>query len=170
MEVSTEKLIDQLAENLAKLITDHLEAASISGPLVIIDLFYHYADVYFPLVSYLTIDGLEQALASGGFLLYEQKDGQIMLDPTPVEKQMDQMMQLEWDQEMPDIGRRMIRKTAANLNRTRLSGRVATHDLFGAFAADGTIEGHSPEEWKEILTACRVEDELQAAWKRLGFF
>jgi hypothetical protein len=58
MEVSKEKLIDQLAGNLAKLITNQLEASEISAPLVMVDLFYHYADWYFPLVSYLTIDDL----------------------------------------------------------------------------------------------------------------
>jgi len=164
--------IDELSEKLAILITDHLEAVSIVEPLVIVDLFYHYADWYLPLVSYITIGGLEKSLASpGGFAIYEQKVGPIQLDHRPLDEQMDQLMELEWSQQgLPDMGRRMIRKTAAILNQTRLWGRVITHDLFGAYAADGTIEGHSLEEWEEILTACGITKEQQAAWKHLGFF
>src|SRR3982074_426677 len=117
MEVLSDILVDQLSENLANLIADHLEAASISRPLVIIDLFYHYADWYLPLVSYLTIDRLQQALESGEVSLFAQKEGPINLDPGPVKELMDQMMQLEWKQEgLPDIGQRMIRKTAVILN------------------------------------------------------
>jgi hypothetical protein len=171
METSTDFSIDDLSEKLANLITDHLEARSIPKPLVVIDLFYHYADWYLPLVSYLTIDGLEKAMASGGFELFQQKEELIYLDPKPLEKQMDQLMELEWNQEgLPDIGRRMIRKTAANLNQTKLWGRVATHDLFGAFAVDGTVEGHSTEDWEKILTLCGVDAKLRTTWKRLGFF
>lgn len=171
MKVSTDFFVDRLSEKLANLITDHLEAASISGPLVMVDLFYHYADWYLPLVSYLTIDQLQQAMTSGSFALFDQKEGPISLDPTTVNEQMDQLWELEWKQEgPPDIGQRMIRKTAVILNQTRLLGRVATHDLFGAFAADGTIEGHSSEEWEEILTACGLKAEQQEAWKQLGFF
>ena len=60
-------------------------------------------------------------------------------------------MQLELNQEdIPDIGRRMVRKTAAILNQKKLWGRVATHDLFGAYAVDGTVEGHSSEEWERF--------------------
>ena len=171
MEASPDMIIDQLSENLANLITDKLEAASISSPLVIVDLFYHYADIYIPLVSYVTIGRLQERLASDGFSLFEQKEGPIHIDLGPVEEQMDQMMELEWNQEgLPDIGRRMIRKTAAILNQTRLHGRVATHDLFGAYAADGTVEGHSPEQWEEILTTCGMSAQQRANWKRMRLF
>jgi len=171
MEVFPDIVIDQLSEKLANLITDKLEAASLSQPLVIVDLFYHYADVYLPLISYLTIDQLEKALGSGGFLLLEEKTGSISIDPEPVEEQMEQMMELEWNQEgLHDIGRKMIRKTASILNKTRLWSRVPTHDLFGAYAADVTIEGHSREEWEEILTSCGMNELQRAAWRRLGFF
>jgi hypothetical protein len=170
MAVSPDILVNQLSENLANLIVDHLEAASISEPLIIVDLFYHYADIYFPLVSYLTIDRLRQPPGPGG-ILFEQKKGPIHLDPSSVEQQMDQLMELEWSQEgLPDIGRTMIRKTAAILNQTRLWGRIATHDLFGAFAVDGTVEGHSFEQWEEILTACGINAQQRAAWKKLGFY
>jgi hypothetical protein len=64
----------------------------------------------------------------------------------------------------------MIRKTATVLNQTKLWGRVATHDLFGAFAIDGTVEGHSAEDWEEILTACGVDAQVRMTWKGLGFF
>jgi hypothetical protein len=171
MDASTDFSIDDLSEKLAILITDHLEARLIPKPLVVIDLFYHYADWYLPLVSYLTIDGLENALASGGFELFQQKEGPIHLDPKPLEEQMDQLMQLEWNQEdLPDIGRGMIRKTATVLNQTKLWGRVTTHSLFGAYAADGTVEGHSSEDWNDILTACGLSEEQRVAWKRHGFY
>lgn len=170
MELTPDLLVDQLSENLAHLIVDHLEAASISEPLIIVDLFYHYADVYFPLVSYLTVERLQWPLGSDG-ILFEQKKGPIHLDPMPVEQQMDQLMGLEWSQEeFSDLGRTMIRKTAAVLNQTRLWGRVATHDLFGAFAVDGTVEGHSLEQWEEILTACGINAQQRAVWKKLGFY
>src|ERR1700722_14052032 len=108
MEPSTNFSIDGLSEKLGTLITNHLEAASISEPLVIVDLFYHYADWYLPLVSYMTIGGLQKALESpGGFAIFEQKVGPIQLDHRPLDEQMDQLMELEWSQEgLPDIGRR----------------------------------------------------------------
>lgn len=170
MEMSADMLVDQLAENLAILIVEHLEATSISEPLIIVDLFYHYADVYLPLVSYFTTDRLKQPLGSDG-ILFEQKKGPIDLGPSPVDEQLEQLMELEWNQDgLPDIGRHMIRKTAAILNETKLWGRVATHELFGAFAVDGTVEGHSLEDWEEILTACGIDSELRARWKSLGFY
>ena len=79
MEISTDFLNDELSEKLANLITGRLEARSISKPLVIIDLFYHYADFYIPLVSYLTIDGLEKALASGDSNFLNYKRGRYIL-------------------------------------------------------------------------------------------
>jgi hypothetical protein len=35
---------------------------------------------------------------------------------------------------------------------------------------DGTVEGHSTEEWEEILTACGMNAQQKAAWKDLRFF
>ncbi len=171
MEASIELFLDQLSENLANLIIVHLEAASISKPLLVLDLFYHYADVYLPLVSYLTDDRLEHGKDSFDLSLHQQKLGPIHLDPAPLAEQMDQLMELEWSQEnLSELGRRMVRKTAAILNQSRLQGRIATHELFGAYAADGTVEGHSSDNWEDILTACGMPAEIQAAWKRMGFF
>ena len=80
-------------------------------------------------------------------------------------------MELEWSQEgFSDIGRLMIRRTAAILNETKLWGRIATHELFGAFGVDGTVEGHSDEDWDEILTDCGVDSKLRRRWKSLGFY
>lgn len=122
MEVSADIFIDQLSENLANLIVDHLEAASISEPLIIVDLFYHYADVYFPLVSYFTTHRLQLPIGTDG-LLIEQKKGPVRLDPRPVEQQMDQLMELEWGQEgLPDIGRKMIRKNGFHIKSNKIMG------------------------------------------------
>jgi hypothetical protein len=170
MEISANMLVEQLAESLAILIVDHLEATSIREPLIMIDLFYHYADVYLPLVSYLTTDRLKRPFGSDG-ILFEQKKGPMSLDPKPVEHQLERLMELEWSHEgLSDIGQLMIRRTAAILNETKLWGRIATHELFGAFAVDGTVEGHSDEDWEEILTDCGIDSELRARWKSLGIY
>jgi hypothetical protein len=62
----------------------------------------------------------------------------------------------------------MLRKAAHLLTKNKLFGKVKVSDDFAVYAIDWSLEGHSDEDFEEILKECGVEADVIEHWKQTG--
>lgn len=177
---SAEMIIDKLAAALSiavvdALVDDRQKEATRSGtpqsavePIGFVNLSYRYADNYYPMAGYQLVRTIKQDLEEGIFDFYSFVREANYIDTTHLEDLYAQLDQLIKEENDPDLGRKMLRKTSAILIRTRLHNRLPISDDFGAVALDGSIEGHSVEDMEEILLASGNDPAMLSLWKGKG--
>lgn len=166
---TTDSVVESLATAMAKLIAETLASKNIPEQIAILELSYHYADRYLPLLTCQSVDEVKQKLANKEFAFSPGFSNMIQVEIKPVEKlyaQLEQMMDESYDM---DLGRKMLRETASILTRNKLFGNANASQDFAAYAIDWSIEGHSNEDIEEILRECGADDGMIGIWKQKGF-
>lgn len=167
--LSQDELIEKLAQAMAQSIVSSLTHHETTSPLALLEINYHYADNYFPLLVSQSQQEVEQRLENGGEVFFHDKyDDSSPLDITSFEDYFAQMEQLMEEQDNWDIGRIALRRTAAILTETKLLGKIKTTTDFAAYAVDWTVEG-GREDLEEILLECGVKPETLDLWKEKKF-
>ena len=166
-----ESLMDELAANMAQAVLAALASAEIEEPIALLELSYHYADNYYPLLVYQSAQEVEDALENEDFSFTPTYyDDAVSVDRSPFERLFAQLGQMMEERDDMQLGRRMLRKTAELLTTYQLFGEIAVTDDFAAFAIDWSIEEHSEEHFQEILLECGVEPAHLEFWRKKGLF
>ena len=166
--LSPESIVESLAEALAELIVETISNRQLTKPIALLELSYHYADNYQPLLVYQSSEDVAEKIARKESAFTPDYNDYLNLDIKPIENLFAQLEQIMDDQSNTDLGRIMLRKTAYILTRTKLSGKLNATDDFAAYAIDWSIEGHSDEHFEEILRECGVETVVIDKWKQVG--
>jgi hypothetical protein len=164
---------ERLAARIAGSVVDTLLINKVETPIAIVELGYRYVTGYFPVVisrseslkKKVIDDGGEdiwQGLFSGFYELLHP-------DKSDFEKLFVQFMQIIQATEDYEMGRIMLRKTAALLTRSKLLGRIPVSDEFVTYAIDNHGEGLEKEEFKDILKDCGLEEDIVEAWDDRGW-
>jgi len=169
-----EGLSDRLAGLIAGNIVDTLIDNRVNSPIAILELGYQYAGHYWPHVAYaLTAEEKRKAVNGKKGEIWQDLflPGVMLLTPNhrPIEEPMVQLLRQMEDNHDYSLGTRMLRKAAAILTSTRLLGRIPVDDEFLTYVIDGSVEGHEPEDFKEILLECGFAPELVTAWDERGW-
>lgn len=166
-------LADRLAHEMAQAIVTALLETDIETPLAILQLTYHYADVYMPTLNPLSVTEKEEVTADNTGNVWEGlfvNDN--YLDHTRlkgIEKTFTQFMNQVRSHGAHDTARGMLQKTSALLTTSRLFGRILVDPEFFAYAIDHSIEGHDSEEFKEILLNCGMPEQQYEEWDKRGW-
>ncbi|WP_343693181.1 hypothetical protein [Chitinophaga sp.] len=167
--LSPEALIEKLAQSMAQSVTHTLQQYEMELPLALLELGFHYADNYLPLLGIQSQQEVEQRHLKGEFAFITDNYIDALIDITPFEDLFAQMESLMEEQDDMNIGVKALRRTAAILTETKLFGKIATTGDFTAFAIDWSIEGHSTEELTGIFLECGVQPDTINKWKQSNF-
>jgi len=166
--LSPESLMESLAEALAALIVETIANQRLTKPIALLELSYHYADNYIPLLVCQTAQDVAKKIANREFVFIPDYSDYRNVEIKPIENLFTQLEQMMDDQSNMDLGCTMLRKAAYVLTRTKLSGKLNVTEDFAAYAIDWSIEGHSNAHFEEILRECGVEAGVIGKWKREG--
>lgn len=167
--LSPEALVEKLAQAMALSITHTLQNYKMGLPLALLELGFHYADNYLPLLGIQSQQEVEQRHLKGEFTFITDNYIDALIDITPFEDLFAQMELLMEEQDDMNIGVKALRRTAAILTETKLFGKIATTGDFTAFAIDWSIEGHTTEELISIFLECGVQTDTITKWKQSNF-
>jgi hypothetical protein len=184
---SAEMIIDKLAAALSVAVVDAIiedrkkEATRsenpqcIDDPIGLVNLTYSYADSYYPQAGYQLARTIKEDLVEGLFNFCSSVREAHGIDTYHIQDlfaQLEQLMEEGDDDEGDicgaDLGRNMLRMTAAILVQTRLHGRLPVSEDFGALAMDTQVEGFDDENIEEILIACGNDASTLSLWKEKG--
>jgi hypothetical protein len=166
--MSAESIIENVAQEMAKSISEALAQQDIEEPIAFLELNYHYADNYIPLLVWKTAREVEDQLANNEFEFINEYHDAIQPDRVSFEK-LFAMLELMMDEsDDASLGRVMLRRAASLLTTNKLSGIVKVSNDFAAYAVDWSIEGHSNEHFEEILLECGVKANVIKEWKKKG--
>ncbi|WP_440133575.1 hypothetical protein [Chitinophaga sancti] len=163
--LSQEALVEKLSMAMAQEITNTLHHQEINEPLALLELGYHYADNYLPLLGIQTQQQIAERRDKGELAFITDNYLDAIIDISSFEDLFAQMEQLMEEKSDMKIGRTTLTRAAAILTETKLFGKIKTTGDFAAFAIDWSIEGHSTEHLVEILLECGVKKETITKWK-----
>ena len=166
--LSPKSLVESLAEAMAGLIVETLANRWLAKPIALLELSYHYADNYIPLLVCQTAEDIAKKIANKESAFIPDYNDYLNVEIKPVEHLFAQLEQMMDNESNMDLGRNMLRKTAYILTRNKLFGKLNVTDDFAAYAVDWSIEGHSDAHLEEILTECGVEADVVRKWKQMG--
>jgi hypothetical protein len=166
--VDPETLIEDLAQVMAASIVESLVKESIEQPIALLELNYHYADVYVPLLAWKSVREVSAQLADQSFSFLDFDYSGPQPETLPFERLFAQLEQMMAEKSNMELGRIMLIKAAYPLTRSKLFGKIKVNDDFIAFAIDWSIEGHSNEQFEEILLECGAELNVLENWKQKG--
>ncbi|WP_343668408.1 hypothetical protein [Chitinophaga sp.] len=167
--LSPEALIEKLARLMAESIVNTLQDNEMELPLALLELGYHYADNYLPLLGIQSQQQVAQKQKNGELVFITDNYLDSIIDITPFEDGFAQIEQMMEEQDDMNIGCTALRKAAAILTETKLFGKIKTTTDFAAYAIDWSIEGHNNEELEEILLECGVKPATITTWKENNF-
>jgi len=167
--LSPEALIEKLAMSLAQEIVNTLQHSELELPLAFLELGYHYADNYLPLLGVQSQQQVAQRLKNQELVFITDNYLDAIIDITAFEDLFAQLEQMMEEQDDMDLGRTTLRRAAAILTENRLFGKIPTTGDFAAYAIDWSIEGHSNEHLVQILLECGVKEDTIAIWKENNF-
>jgi hypothetical protein len=121
-----------------------------------------------PLLVCQTTKDIAEKVAKKEIVFIPDYSNYLNVDRQPVENLFAQLEQMMDDESHMDLGRTMLRKAARILTRTKISGKMNVTEDFAAYAIDWSIEGHSDEDFEEILEECGVQAVVIAKWKQEG--
>jgi hypothetical protein len=171
-------LSDRLAREMAESIVNALLEEKVETPVAMLDLFYHYADVYMPMLSPLSVERLREMTEKEGDEepveerwqdIFLGNDGLYNFRLKGFERTFAQFMNQVDKPGGDDWARQTLRKMAALLTRSKLLGRIPVSEEFFAYAMDGTLEGFESHDFKEILLECGMSEELYEKWCERGW-
>ena len=163
-----DELVEDLANALASLIVDTLTNKEQKDALALIELSYHYADSYFPIILPHYAGEIESNIENNASPFFSGFDRAIYLDIKTVEKLYAQLEQVMSESDNMDLGRKMLQKAAGILTNTKLLGRLDTVSDFACYAIDWSIEGHGNEDFERILRECEVNEDILISWTQKG--
>jgi hypothetical protein len=164
-----ESLMESLAEAMALSVSKALADQGLEQPITLLELNYHYADNYIPLLVWQTAGEVEERLANNEFdFHHDAYHNSPQVEILPFERLFAQLEQMMEERDETDLGRVMLTKAASLLTKNKLFGQVRVSHEFTAFAIDWSIEGHSDEEIEQILRECGMEEEVAKIWKQKG--
>jgi hypothetical protein len=166
--LSPDALVESLAEAMAALTVEAISNQRLTKPIALLELGYHYADNYIPLLAYQSAEDVAEKIARKESAFIPDYSDYLNVEIKPIENLLAQLEQMMDDQSNMDLGRRMLRKAAYILTRTKLSGKLNVTEDFAAYAIDWSIEGHSDAHFEEILIECGVEAGVMGKWKQEG--
>jgi hypothetical protein len=167
--LSPEALIEKLAQFMAQSIANTLQDYEMELPLALLELGFHYADNYLPLLGIQSQQEVEQRREKGEFAFITDNYIDALIDITPFEGLFAQMEQQMEETDDMDFGVKALRRTAAILTETKVFGKIPTTSDFAALAIDWSTEGHSTEDLTEILLECGVTPDTITKWKENNF-
>jgi hypothetical protein len=164
----TERLVKEMAEAIVKV----LLVEKLKTPIAILELSYHYADSYIPMLTPTSMEDKEavvteweEGIWQGLFLSDDWLDAR----PRGMERTFTQFMQQVKNLDGHNRAREMLLKTAKLLTTSRLLGKMPVDEEFFAYAIDHTIEGHSTEDFKDILLNCGMNETQYDLWAQRGW-
>lgn len=167
--MSPESLVESLAEEMAGLIAETLADQHLTQPIALLELSYHYADNYIPLLVCQSAQEVAEKLANEEFtFIPDYYDDALQVETKPIEHLFARLEEMMEEKDDMKLGRKMLRKAAALLTRSKLFGKMKVTDDFAAYAIDWSIEGHSDAHFEEILLECGVEAGTIKIWKQKG--
>ncbi len=166
--MTPEAVADSLAGIMAASIAEALASQDIEEPIALLELSYHYADNYNPILVWQTVHEVEAKLSDRESIFPLDYYNALNIDTLPYEGLFAQLEKLMDDDDDCDLGRSMLMKTAFLLTTNKLFGKVKVSDYFAAYAIDWSIEGHSDEDFEEILLRCGLEASGIETWKQKG--
>ncbi len=168
-----EGLTERLAVEMAGAIETALIEENIHTPLAILELGYHYADSYLPILASLSVKEKDRIVAKNDSEVWQDLflncNGLYHRRLKDIEKTFTQFMHQINLRGAHDNARRMLQKAAALLTVGRLGGRVPTDPEFFAYAIDHSVEGHDAEDFKAILLNCGIPEEQYDKWRERGW-
>jgi hypothetical protein len=167
--IDPESLVENLARAMAISISETLVDQNLEQPIALLELNYHYADNYNPLLVWQTAQEVAEKLTNNEFgFIPDYYDDAVRAETLPFEKLFAQLEQMMEERDDSNLGRIMLRKAAYLLTRDALFGKVKVSDDFAAYAIDWSIEGHSDARFEEILGECGVQVGVIEIWKQRG--
>jgi hypothetical protein len=168
--LDADTITSRLAQQMAEVIVTKLSEEPLELPLAYLEVVYHYADSYLPLLCYLSENDVKEKQKNKEFIWTADLRDPIEIPLAPFEDLFVQMETLMQEEDNMDAGRNMLTKVATTLTTTQLLGKIQATADFAAIAIDPSIEGHSTEELIKILQECGVTDATISQWKQKNMF
>ncbi|UPK72634.1 hypothetical protein [Chitinophaga filiformis] len=167
-------LMATVAESMAIAITDTLEEHKVETPLSLLELSYHYADVYIPSLSPRSVaftkkiskQHPDEDIFDLIFLATELDHVYLDIAAEKFERPFTQLMQIISKEEKWEMGSILLRKVAHILTTGKLFGRLPVGDEFAAYAVDWGME---MEDFEDVLRECGVSGKMIGSWKERGW-
>ncbi|SDF69938.1 hypothetical protein [Chitinophaga filiformis] len=167
-------LMATVAENMAIAVADALETHEVEAPLSLLELSYHYADVYIPSLSPRSVaftrmiskQHPDEDIFDLIFLATELDHAYLDIAPEKFERPFIQLMQIISREEKWEMGSVLLRKVAHILTTERLFGRLPVGEEFAAYAVDWGME---MEDFEDVLRECGVTGKVISSWKERGW-
>lgn len=167
-------LMNTVAESMAIAITDALVEHEVETPLSLLELSYHYADVYIPLLSPRSVAFTDKITKQHPhedvfdliFLATELDQVYFDIMPEKFERPFTQLMHIIRREEKWEMGTVLLRKVASILTKGKLFGRLPIGEEFAVYAVDWGIE---MEDFEDILKECGVTTDVITVWKERGW-
>jgi hypothetical protein len=168
-DMTPETLVDTFSAALAESIAKALEDQPPAQPIALLELSYHYADVYIPSLVCQSAQKVAERIANKDFpFIPDDYYSALKIETKPLEHffaQLDQMMKEDANAE---LGRKTLRKAASILTRNKLFGKLEVTEDFAAYALDWSVEGYDDANFEEILVECGVEQHVISKWRKSG--
>ena len=108
--LSPESLVESLAEAMSGLIVETIANRRLTKPIALLELSYHYADNYIPLLVYQTSEDVAKKIANKESAFIPDYSDYLNVDIKPIENLFAQLEQMMDDESNMDLGRSMLRK------------------------------------------------------------
>jgi hypothetical protein len=168
-----EGLTERLVVEMAGAIVTALLEENIDTPLAVLELSYHYADSYLPILAPLSVKEKDKIVAKNDTEVWQDLflncNGLYRRRLKGIEKTFTQFMNQINLRGAHDKARGMLQKTATLLTVGRLGGRIPTDPEFFAYAIDHSVEGHDTEDFKAILLNCGMPEKQYENWRERGW-
>jgi hypothetical protein len=165
-------LAGRLAVEMSEAIVSALLEEQMETPLAILQLSYHYADSYLPILNPLSIKEKVEVIANNTTVwegLFLNDNLLYRKELKGIEKTFTQFMNQVDTLEAHNKAREMLQKTSALLTASRLHGLIPVDTEFFAYAIDHSIEGHDAEDFKAILLNCGMPEQQYEKWRERGW-
>jgi hypothetical protein len=169
-EEGIEGLVERAARQMAEMVVEVMLANKVASPIAIVELAYHYADSYLPVISYVSAKEKAEIIESGMQVyeaLFLNMGDFLYSDLSSIERPFTQLIQQVNDlDDGHDMARGMQRKVAFLLTKSGLFGRIPVDNNFLAYAIDNSIEGHDADDFRQIMLECGMEESVFNEWDR----
>lgn len=171
---NVQTLMTTVAENMAIAIADALEEQQVETPLSLLELSYHYADVYIPSLSPRSVTFTKKISRQHPdedifdliFLATELDHAYLDIRREKFERPFTQLMKIISKEEKWEMGSLLLRKVAHILTSEKLFGRLPVGEEFAAYAVDWGVE---MEDFEDVLKECGVPGKTITSWKERGW-
>jgi hypothetical protein len=173
-KLNVQALMATVAGSMATAVVDALEDQKVEMPLSLLELSYHYADVYIPSLSPRSVaftnkiskQHADEDIFDLIFLATELDHTYLDIASEKFERPFTQLMQIISKEEKWEMGSVLLRKVAHILTTEKLFGRLPVGEEFAAYAVDWGME---MEDFEDVLRECGVTGKVISSWKERGW-